>query len=246
MSKSVAVIICAAGPGKRFGGKRKKQFTDVSGRAVFIRSIEAFANRDDVKQILLGISKEDEEIVQVKWGANLKFYHVHTFLGGSQRFDTVIEGLKLLKDDIDLVAVHDAARCCATEQLVGEVFAAAAKSGAAIPACPVSATVKEVKDGKIVRTVERAGLFEAQTPQTFEVALLRKAYENLKNLDQSKVTDDAFLVESLGREVSIVESDSSNIKITRPVDIAIAEAILASRPKPKPEGPVGPWVEAQW
>lgn len=246
MSKKVAVIVCAAGPGKRFGGKKKKQFTDVSGRAVFIRSLEMFANRDDVKQILLGISKEDDEIVQIKWGANLKFFHVRTFFGGSQRFDTVIEGLKLLKDDIDLVAIHDAARCCVTEQLIGDVFAAAAQSGAAIPACPVNATIKDVKDGRIVRTVERAGLFEAQTPQTFEVALLRKAYENLKNLDQDKVTDDAFLVEALNHEVSIVESDSSNIKITRPTDIAIAEAILASRPKPKPEGPLGPWVEAQW
>ncbi len=246
MAKNVAVIICAAGPGKRFGGKRKKQFTDVSGRAVFLRSIEAFANRDDVKQILLGISKEDEEIVQIKWGASLKFFHVRAFFGGSQRFDTVSEGLKLLKEDIDLVAVHDAARCCVTEQLVGEVFAAAAQSGAAIPAAPVTATLKEAKDGKIIRTVERAGLFEAQTPQTFAVALLRQAYENLKNLDANKVTDDAFLVESLGHEVSIVESDASNIKITRPADIAIAEAILASRPKPKPEGPVGPWAEAQW
>jgi 2-C-methyl-D-erythritol 4-phosphate cytidylyltransferase len=244
--KNVAVIICAAGPGKRFGGKRKKQFTDVSGRAVFMRSVEMFANRDDVKQILVGISQEDEEIVGVKWGPNLKFFHARTFLGGSQRFDTVIEGLKLLREDIELVAVHDAARCCVTDQIITDVFAAAAKSGAAIPAAPVIATIKEAKDGKIVRTVERAGLFEAQTPQTFEVGLLRQAYENLKNLDPSKVTDDAFLIESLGHEVAIVESDASNIKITRPTDIAIAEAILASRPKPKPDGPVGPWAEAQW
>jgi 2-C-methyl-D-erythritol 4-phosphate cytidylyltransferase len=246
VSKNVAVIICAAGPGKRFGGKRKKQFTDVSGRAVFLRSVEIFAGRDDVKQILLGISKEDDEIVQIKWGASLKFHHTRTFFGGSQRFDTVIEGLKLLKEDIELVAVHDAARCCITDQLVTDVFAAAARSGAAIPGAPVVATIKEAKDGKITRTVERAGLYEAQTPQTFEVALLRKAYENLKNLDPNKVTDDAFLVESLGHEVSIVESDASNIKITRPTDIAIAEAILASRPKPKPDGPVGPWAEAEW
>jgi 2-C-methyl-D-erythritol 4-phosphate cytidylyltransferase len=246
VAKNVAAIICAAGPGKRFGGKRRKPFVNVAGRAIFLRSIEAFANRDDVKQILLGISKEEEEIVNIKWGANLKFYRVKTFFGGSQRFDTVIEGLKLIKEEIDLVAVHDACRCCVTEQLVSDVFAAAEKTGAAIPACPVTATLKEAKDGTIVRTVDRASLFEAQTPQVFEVALLRKAYENLTNLDREKVTDDAFLVEALGHEVSIVESDASNIKITRPADIVIAEAILASRPKPKPEGPTGPWLEAQW
>ncbi|NLT75538.1 MAG: 2-C-methyl-D-erythritol 4-phosphate cytidylyltransferase, partial [Planctomycetes bacterium] len=177
--KNVAAIICAAGPGTRFGGKRKKQFVDVDGRAVFVRSIELFASRDDVRQVLLGISKEDEEIVDVKWGANLKFFGVKTFFGGGERFDTIRTALELVADDIDLIAVHDACRCCATEQLVGDVIAAAGKSGAAIPACPVTATLKEAKDGVIARTVDRANLFEAQTPQVFEAALLRKAYANL-------------------------------------------------------------------
>ncbi len=246
MAKNVAAIICAAGPGTRFGGKRKKQFTDVSGRAVFVRSVELFADRDDVKQVLLGISKEDEEIVTVKWGANLKFFGVKTFFGGSERFDTIRKALELVTDDVELIAVHDACRCCATEQLVDEVIATAAKTGAAIPACPVTATLKEAKDGVITRTVHRAGLFEAQTPQVFEAGLLRKAYENLVDLDPAQVTDDAFLVEALGHEVSIVQTDSSNIKITVPSDIAVAEAILKSRPKAKPEGPIGPYIEAQW
>lgn len=244
--KNVASIICAAGPGTRFGGKRKKQFVDVDGRAVFVRSIELFANRDDVRQVLLGISKEDEEIVDVKWGANLKFFGVKTFFGGGERFDTIRTALELVADDIDLIAVHDACRCCATEQLVGDVIAAAGKSGAAIPACPVTATLKEAKDGVIARTVDRANLFEAQTPQVFEAALLRRAYANLANLDPAQVTDDAFLVEALGHEVSIVRTDSSNIKITVPSDVPIAEAILKSRPKAKPEGPIGPYIEAQW
>jgi len=89
-------------------------------------------------------------------------------------------------------------------------------------------------------------LYDAQTPQVFERSLLKKAYENLKNLDESRISDDSQLVESLGHKVTIVESDSSNIKITRQSDIAIAEAILKSRPVPKPEGPIGPYVEAQW
>ena len=246
MSKNVAAIICAAGPGTRFGGKRKKQFVDVAGRAVFVRSVELFDSRDDVKQILLGISEEDEEIVTVKWGANLKFFGVKTFFGGSERFDTIRKALELLKDDIELVAIHDACRCCATEQMVDEVIAAAAKSGAAILACPVTATLKEAQDGVITQTVDRAGLFEAQTPQVFETTLLKQAYENLANLDQAQVTDDAFLVEALGHKVTIVETDSSNIKITRPSDVPIAEAIIKSRPKAKPEGPIGPYIEAQW
>ena len=246
MSYKVAAIICAAGPASRFGGKRKKQFVDVAGRAVFLRSVELFSNREDVKQILLGIAQEDEELVSVKWGANLKFFNVKFFLGGYERFDTIRKGLALVKDDINLIAVHDASRCCITAQLIDRIIAVAAKSGAAIPACPVSATIKEVKDNTIIKTVDRSGLYEAQTPQIFEALLLKKAYENLKNLDESKISDDSQLVEALGYKVTIVESDSSNIKITRQSDIAIAEAILKSRPAPKPQGPIGPYFEAQW
>lgn len=246
MSKNVAAIICAAGPGTRFGGKRKKQFVDVAGRAVFLRSVELFANRDDVKQILLGIAAEDEELVAVKWGANLKFFGVKLFFGGYERFDTINKGLELVKADVDLIAVHDACRCCVTDKIIDEVIAAAGKTGAAIPACPVAATIKQVKDGSIMKTVDRAGLYEAQTPQVFQASLLKRAYQNLKNLDQAKISDDSQLVEAMGEKVTIVEADSSNIKITYQSDIAVAQAIITSRPKPKPQGPIGPYIEAQW
>lgn len=253
MSKKVGVIICAAGASKRFGGKRKKPFVDVDGRAVFLRSVEIFSSREDVKQILLAIAPEDEELVSVKWGPNLKFYNVKICFGGAERFDTVQKGLELIKNDIDLIAVHDAVRCCVKEEWIDKVITAA-QSGAAILACPVVATLKEAKDNVIIQTVDRAGLYEAQTPQVFKAELLRKAYENLKNLDKSKISvdstgsprDDSQLVEALGHKVTIVESDSSNIKVTRQSDIAIAEAILKSRPKPVPKGPIGPYIEAQW
>lgn len=246
MSISVAAIICAGGASSRFGGKRKKAFVDVAGRAVFLRSVELFANSNDVKQILLGIAPEDEELVSIKWGPNLKFFNVKIFLGGSERFDTVNKGLALIKDGIDLIAVHDACRCCVTAELIGKVIAAAAKSGAGIPACSVAATIKEVKNNTVIRTVDRVSLYEAQTPQVFGAWLLKKAYENLKNLDRSKISDDSQLVEALGHKVTIVQADSSNIKITRQSDIAIAEAILKSMPKLAPKGPIGPYIEAQW
>jgi len=245
MGQKVAAIICAAGASSRFGGKRNKAFVDVSGRAVFLRSVELFSNRDDVKQVLLGISPEDEELVSVKWGPNLKFFDVKTFIGGSERFDTVNKGIELVKDDIDLIAVHDACRCCVTEKIIDSTIAAA-ESGAAIPACPVTATIKQAKDNIITQTVDRTNLYEAQTPQIFSASLLKKAYENLKDLDKSKISDDSQLVEALGHKVTIVETDSSNIKITHQSDIAVAEAILKFRPKLSPKGPIGPYIEAQW
>ncbi len=246
MSQNVGVIICAAGASKRFGGKRKKPFVNVGGRAAFLRSVELFTDRNDVKQVLLAIAPEDEELVKVKWGPNLAFFNVKICFGGAERFDTVNETLELVKDDIDLVAIHDAVRCCIMEKWIDEVITAAAQSGAAILACPITATVKDVKDGTIIKTVDRAGLYEAQTPQVFETSLLKKAYSNLKNLDKNKISDDSQLVEALGHKVSIVETDSSNIKITHKSDVAIAEAILKTRPKPKPKGPTGPYIEAQW
>ena len=246
MSKSVAAIICAAGASSRFGGQRKKAFVEVAGRAVFLRSVELFSNREDVKQVLLGISPEDEELVSVKWGPNLKVFGVKIFSGGAERFETVSKGLELVADDIDLVAVHDACRCCVTDKIIDESIAAAGRSGAAIPACAVTATIKQVADGAIARTVDRSDLYEAQTPQVFSFELLKKAYDNLENLDKSSISDDAQLVEALGHKVTIVEAESSNIKITQGSDIAIAEAIIKSRPKPAPEGPIGPYIEAQW
>jgi len=246
MAKNVAVIICAAGASSRFGGKRKKPFVDVAGRGAFLRSIELFSSREDVKQILLAIPGEDEELVNVKWGTNLQFFNVKVFSGGAERFETVSKALELIKDDIDIIAVHDAVRCCVTKEWIEQVIAAATKTGATILACPISATVKDVKDKTIIKTIDRAGLYEAQTPQVFDAKLLKKAYDNLKNLNQSKVSDDSQLVEAIGHKVSIVETDSSNIKITNQCDIAIATAIIKSRPKPEKKGYIGPYSEAQW
>ena len=243
---NVAAIICAAGPGKRFGGKRHKQFVDIGGRAAFLRSVEIFSNREDVKQILLAIPQEDEEIVKIRYGANLSLFNVKLLIGGATRFETVNKAIALLKDDIELVAIHDAARCCVTAKWVDDVIKAAAKTGAAILACPVTATLKEVKDGVIAKNVDRSGLYEAQTPQVFEIKLLKQSREKAPKTDVEKITDDSQLVEAIGHKVSIVETDSSNIKVTYPADAAIADAILKARPDPKKEGYIGPFYEAQW
>src|SRR4030043_1279508 len=106
MSKKVGVIICAAGASKRFGEKRKKPFVDVDGRAAFLRSVEIFSGREDVKQILLAISPEDEELVNVKWGPNLKFFNTTVCFGGAERFDTVQKSLELDRKSTRLNSSH--------------------------------------------------------------------------------------------------------------------------------------------
>lgn len=246
LGKTVAVIVCAAGASARFGGDRKKPFVELSGRAAFLRSIEYFSNRDEVKQIIVAISRDDEELVTVKWGSTLAFNGVKLCLGGAERFQTVANALAKIKDDIDLIAVHDAVRCCLTNDWVDAVFEKAAETGAAILACPVNGSLKKVEKGIITDTIDRDNIYEAQTPQVFNAKWLREAYGKIGKLDKKKITDDAQLVEALGYKVHIVETDYTNLKITRKSDVQIAEAIMKSRPKPKPEGPIGPYIEAQW
>ena len=245
MDRRIAVIICAAGASSRFGGKRKKIFADVDGKAAFLRSVELFTDRKDVKQIVVAIAREDDEAVRLKWGANLQFFGAKICYGGKERFETVKNALEHVKPDINLIVVHDAARCCVRAEWIDKCFDAAEKDGAAILACPVVATLKKVKNGKIVQTVDRSGLFEAQTPQVFKTKLLKDAYGNLGKLGNTLISDDAQLIEAMGRTVTIVETDSSNIKITTQSDVPMAEAVIKAN-KPKPTSPLGPFFEAQW
>ena len=243
----VAVLIPAAGSSSRFKGKKKKQFADIDGRAVFLRTIEMFADRDDVSQIVIAIPAEDEELFKIKWGANLGFHGVKAVIGGEHRHDTISTLLAEVKDNIDLIALHDAVRPCVTTAQIGAVFEAAEQSGAAILAAPLVGTIKKADaENNITDTIDRSGLWEAQTPQVFKPDIIRQAYSN-RDAVEGNITDDAQLVEAMGVQVRIVQSDAGNLKITTGADLAIASAVLKARPKPKPTGPVGPFAaEAQW
>ncbi len=245
MAAKVSVLIPAAGSSRRFKSKTKKQFSEMGGRAVFLRTIEMFADRDDVARIVLVIPAEDEELFQIKWSASLAFHGVKVIIGQAQRFQTVAKLLEQVSDDAELIALHDAVRPCVTKKQIDSVFAAAEQTGAAILANRLVGTVKQADaELNITKTVDRSALWEAQTPQVFKPDIIRRAYENLENIDQN-ITDDAQLVEALGHPVKIVESPTGNIKITSSEDIHIAMAIINARPKPKPKGPSGPWAGEQ-
>lgn len=244
MSK-VTVIIAAGGKGERFGGGEKKTVAKLDGRPVFLRTLEMFINREDVAQTILVVPPEDMDEMKQKFGPNLGFMGVKLVEGGALRCDSVARGLEAAGDDAEFVAVHDAVRPCVTDDMINGVFAAAAKSGAAILACPLHGTIKRAKgDGTIEDTVPRDRLYEAQTPQVFRADLLRDAYAALPE-DKSQITDDAQLVEALGKPVTIVECDASNLKITTKGDLTLANAIIKSRPAKK-VGKLGAFEEAQW
>ncbi len=240
-----AVIITAAGRGQRFGGERNKVFAKLQERPLFIRAIELFVNRDDVCQTILVVAASDADHVREQYGPNLGFMGVVLATGGENRWQSVANALELVGEDADFVAVHDAARICTTPEMIDRVFAGAASSGAAVLAAPLSGTIKRVSAGGTVeQTVSRERLYEAQTPQAFKKDLLIQAYLTVE--ESTAPTDDADVVAAAGHDVTVVDSDVSNLKITFPGDLALAGAILKSRPKPKKARPRGPFEEAQW
>ena len=230
-----AAIITAAGKSSRFGDRNyKKPFAMLGGRAVWLHSVDRFQNHQDVKQTIVTVAREDREDFDRKFGANIAIMGLEVVEGGAHRADSVQRALERVKSEIDFVAVHDAARPCIADKWIEQVFAAAQKSGAAILATPVAETLKKV-DGKreITATVDRASLWAAQTPQVFRRELLIEAYAKRGG---DTVTDDAQLVERLGRAVTVVLGSAMNLKITTRDDLKVAEQVLKVLPKPKLEG----------
>lgn len=237
-----AVILPAAGQSRRFHDKAyKKPFAPLGGRAVWLHSAERFMNRPQVKQLIVCVAADDRDLFDLKFGANIAILGVQVVEGGEHRADSVQRALERVKQEIDFVAVHDAARPCLADQWIDDVFAAAERDGAAILATPVHATLKKVDQKKrIVETVDRESLWEAQTPQVFRRELLLQAYAKR---GREPVTDDAQLVERLGHPVTIVPCSALNLKITTRDDLKLAEQVLKVLPKPKLEGFQHPFAD---
>ncbi len=229
MSIKFGVILPAAGKSSRFSKNlRKKPFVDLKGRAIWLRALEHFVNRSDVAKTVVVISPEDREYFTTKFQPNLAFMDVEVVDGGVERADSVLNGLAHMGDDIDFVAVHDAARPLLTKKWVDLVFEAAAAHEAAILGIPVTSTMKRVNKGRIEETVSRDQMWLAQTPQVFRKELLLKAYEKRGDFQP---TDEAQLVERLGVPVHIVEGSAMNLKVTTADDFRMAEALVDHLPK---------------
>jgi len=240
-----AVILPAAGSSSRFKDKEKKPYVNLDGRAVWLRTAELFINRADVCQCLLVIAPPDEEMVRRRYGANLAFMNVQLVHGGAERFESVANALAQLKPEVEFVAIHDAVRPCVTEALIDAVFARAEQSGAALLAVPVNDTIKQADANRTVqKTVPRAGLWLAQTPQVFRRDWLEDAYSRRAEVKE-KITDDSQLLEALGHPVQLVEGAPSNIKLTTKADLQLAESLLKVLVKPRPSGPLHPFAEDQ-
>ncbi len=217
---SVRAVVVAAGAGKRFGGPKLDAL--LGGRPVLERTLEAFENHPEIGSIVLVLADE-------KRGGpyEAKYRKISRVVrGGERRQDSVRQGVAALApDESGVVLIHDGARPLVGRALISRVIAAARAHGAAVPVVPLNDTVKEVREGRIVRTVERSLLFGAQTPQGFLYLHLKEMLERGERSLFSG-TDEATLAERQGMSVEAVEGDPGNIKITTSQDLRVAEALL--------------------
>jgi 2-C-methyl-D-erythritol 4-phosphate cytidylyltransferase len=231
---SFAVILPAAGKSQRFGDKNyKKPFAPLAGRAVWMHAAERFVNRPDVRQLILVVAAEDRAPFDEKFAANVAFLGLEIVEGGAERADSVQNALAAVSDQVEYVAVHDAARPCVADKWIDAVFAAASRTGAAILATPVLETLKRADGQRITETLDRRGLWLAQTPQVFARQVLVDAFARRASYP---ATDDAELVQRLGHPVEIVPGSLLNLKITTREDLKLAEHIVKALPRSQPSG----------
>ena len=219
----VGVIVVAAGQSRRMGGI-DKLFAHLQGRPLLSHLLDGFCSSPLVDEVVLVLSQETFDAgralaQEARRGGDIRFC-----VGGERRQDSVQRGLDALSS-CDWVAVHDGARPLATPELLAKGLEAAQQTGAAVPVIPLSDTVKMVdSDGWVVETLARERLWAVQTPQVFRRELLSEAHRTVTDT----VTDDAAMVERLGRRVRVFPGTPANLKVTRPEDLLFAEALLGA------------------
>jgi len=216
------IIIVAGGKGLRMGGDIPKQFLPIGGKPVLMRTIERFHEYSPTLQIILVLPKAQQDY----WRQLCNEYHFNESYeladGGETRFHSVQHGLALIPDDAEgVVGVHDGVRPFVSVDVIRRCYETARTAKAVIPVVPVVETLRHIEKGNVYRADYRL----VQTPQTFDIQLLKAAN---RQPYQENFTDDASVVEAYGQEVSMVEGNRENIKITTPFDMTIAEALLSS------------------
>jgi 2-C-methyl-D-erythritol 4-phosphate cytidylyltransferase len=217
-------LIPAAGTGKRMGSNPPKQYTPLGGRPMLAHAIAALLADRRVEHVLVVVAAGDERYKQLACDARVEFVAA----GGASRAESVRNGLARLAMSAsaeDWVLVHDAARpCLAREELTALIDALIDDPVGGLLAVPIADTIKRADDGHVERTVERARLWRALTPQMFRLGLLDDAFERVHDL--AAITDESSAVERIGHAPRLVPGRASNIKVTRPDDLPLAEAIL--------------------
>ena len=233
MDEWVAAVVPAGGYGTRMGNETPKQFLQLGGVPLLIHALRVLQAGKTISEIVVVVPQGAVTYCQKELLPQFVLSKISMVIaGGARRQDSVWNGLQAVDERTKIVVVHDAVRPFVTDAMVEQVVESARTHGAAIVAIPLHDTVKRVaQDGLIDTTLDRQRLWSAQTPQAFKIELLREAHQSSRQTGV-EATDDAFLVERIGRRVSIVNGSPDNIKVTRPEDLVMGEAILAARRDP--------------
>lgn len=226
-----AAVILAAGLGTRMKGTegRTKQLLTLDGKPLFMHSVLAFDASHYIDELVLVVRKDEFREVRRTLKAYKLKKPLRLTVGGDTRQASARHGLDAISDKMEYIAVHDAARCLITEEMIAKVVTAAHASRAASAGTPVTDTVKQVtRDGFVEKTIDRDLLYRAQTPQVFECKLYRAATYVAMEKKQT-VTDDNMLVEMIGQTVKMVDCGTENIKVTTAEDLTLARIILRAR-----------------
>ena len=227
-TRDVGVVIVAGGESARIGGSELKQFRWVAGKPTLLHSLQTFMARPDVAAVVVVLPRA-YVADPPPWIFQCDIDRLMLSVGGRTRTDSVQNGLEDLPDEAQVVLIHDAARPLVDDATIDRVIVAARSGACAVAALPVVDTLKEVDTaGRIVRTVDRAGLWRAQTPQGFPRDVIVRAHRDAR-ANHVSATDDAALCERLGIPVSVVRGSERAMKITEESDFARAEALFLLR-----------------
>jgi 2-C-methyl-D-erythritol 4-phosphate cytidylyltransferase len=221
-----SVIIVAAGKGKRMNMKKSKQFIEIDGEPIIVRTIKNFQENKNVNEIIMVVGKDEIEYYKNFIKKEYQFNKISKIVeGGKERQESVYNGIKVLDDNCEIVMIHDGARPFINEEIINDAIKKTCDYMATVVAVPVKDTIKTV-DNKlnIDKTLDRNILWAMQTPQTFKKDIIIKAHKKAIE-DNFNGTDDAVLVEQLGIKVKLVRGNYYNIKITTKEDLVIGRAL---------------------
>lgn len=216
------VIIVAGGSGRRMGGSLPKQFMMLGNEPILARSINRIHEALPAAEIVVVLPKDHIELWK-NIAARFEVAEHKIACGGEERFHSVLNGLQALSEEVEYIGIHDAVRPLVSKKLIIKLMLEAEKNAAVIPVVAPPDSYRKV-EGEESHIVDRSTLRIVQTPQVFQTSILRKAYEQGFS---PAFTDDASVVEMAGHKITLVEGERENIKITTPVDLTIAEAIIA-------------------
>lgn len=226
--EDVAVVLLAGGVGSRMKADRPKQFLELRGKPVIFHTLDLFLGLPQLSQLVLVVDPSYEHMFEEYQS---KYPNLSFAKPGKERQDSVWNGLQCVGEDSDLVCVHDAARPLITPEAIQKVLSDGSQHGAAVLGVPMKATVKESEDGEFVlRTIPRSRLWEIQTPQVIRKNTLREGFDKVY-AEGLEVTDDVSIIELLGLPVKLTLGEYTNIKLTTPDDMQVAESVLAAREK---------------